>query len=56
MRPKKTVLFVTHSIDEAVYLSDEVVTIAGKPGRLASSTPIDIARPRPARATRTWRR
>ncbi len=43
---KKTVLFVTHSIDEAVYLSDEVVTIAGKPGRLASSTPIDIARPR----------
>jgi NitT/TauT family transport system ATP-binding protein len=43
---KKTVLFVTHSIDEAVYLADEVVTIAGKPGRLASSTSIDITRPR----------
>jgi NitT/TauT family transport system ATP-binding protein len=43
---KKTVLFVTHSIDEAVYLADEVVAIAGKPGRLAAITPIDISRPR----------
>ncbi len=43
---KKTVLFVTHSIEEAVYLADDVVTIAGRPGRLASSTTIDIARPR----------
>ena len=43
---KKTVLFVTHSIDEAVYLADEVVSIAGKPGRLAAFTPIEVARPR----------
>lgn len=43
---QKTVLFVTHSIDEAVYLADEVVSIAGKPGRLAASTVIEISRPR----------
>ncbi|MBO4223493.1 ABC transporter ATP-binding protein [Bradyrhizobium neotropicale] len=42
----KTVIFVTHSITEAVYLADEVIAITGKPGRLAASIPIDVARPR----------
>jgi len=42
----KTVLFVTHSIDEAVYLADEVVAITGKPGRLAATIPIAAPRPR----------
>ncbi len=42
----KTVLFVTHSIDEAVYLADEVVAIAGKPGRLAAAIPVAAPRPR----------
>jgi len=42
----KTVLFVTHSIDEAVFLADEVVAITGKPGRLAATIPIAAARPR----------
>jgi NitT/TauT family transport system ATP-binding protein len=42
----KTVLFVTHSIDEAVYLADEVVAITGKPGRLAATVPISADRPR----------
>jgi NitT/TauT family transport system ATP-binding protein len=42
----KTILFVTHSIDEAVYLADEVVAITGKPGRLAATVPIAAARPR----------
>jgi NitT/TauT family transport system ATP-binding protein len=42
----KTILFVTHSIDEAVYLADEVVAITGKPGRLAAAVPIAAERPR----------
>ena len=42
----KTILFVTHSIDEAVYLADEVVAITGKPGRLAATVPIAAERPR----------
>ena len=42
----KTILFVTHSIDEAVFLADEVVAITGKPGRLAATIPIAAARPR----------
>jgi NitT/TauT family transport system ATP-binding protein len=42
----KTILFVTHSIDEAVFLADEVVAISGKPGRLAAVVPIAAARPR----------
>ena len=42
----KTILFVTHSIDEAVYLADEVVAITGKPGRLAATIPIATEQPR----------
>ena len=42
----KTVMFVTHAIEEAIYLADEVVAIAGRPGRLAASVPIEVARPR----------
>jgi NitT/TauT family transport system ATP-binding protein len=43
---QKTVLFVTHSIDEAVYLSDEIVAIMGQPARLAARIPIAAERPR----------
>ncbi len=43
---RKTVIFVTHSITEAVYLADEVIAITGKPGRLAASIVIDTPRPR----------
>ncbi|WP_375456226.1 ABC transporter ATP-binding protein [uncultured Methylobacterium sp.] len=42
----KTVLFVTHDIDEAVTLADRVVVLAGKPGRVAAEVRIDLARPR----------
>jgi len=42
----KTILFVTHSIDEAIYLADEVVAISGKPGRLTATIPVDAPRPR----------
>lgn len=42
----KTVLFVTHDIEEAVYLADRVVGLAGTPGMLQVSQPIAIPRPR----------
>lgn len=42
----KTVLFVTHSIDEAIVLSDEVVVLGARPGRVLQRFPIDLPRPR----------
>ena len=41
-----TVLFVTHSVDEAVYLSDRVVVLTGTPGRVREIVSIDLPRPR----------
>ena len=43
---RKTVLFVTHQIDEAVYLSDRVLIFTARPGRLKEEVRIDLPRPR----------
>ncbi len=43
---KKTVVFITHGIIEAVYLADRVVIMDRNPGRIAEIIPIDIPRPR----------
>ena len=43
---RKTVLFVTHQIDEAVYLSDRIFVFGRRPGRLQEIVPIDLPRPR----------
>jgi NitT/TauT family transport system ATP-binding protein len=43
---KKTVLFVTHQIDEAIYLSDRVMVMTKRPGRAKKIFPIDLPRPR----------
>ena len=45
-RMDKTVLFVTHDIEEAVLLSDRVVTLTGTPGRVRDDVTIELPRPR----------
>jgi NitT/TauT family transport system ATP-binding protein len=45
-RDRKTVLFVTHSVEEAVFLSDKVVVMTRSPGRIKQIVEIDLPRPR----------
>jgi NitT/TauT family transport system ATP-binding protein len=45
-RTDTTVVFVTHSIDEALYLSDRVVVMQARPGRIKEEVTVDLRRPR----------
>lgn len=48
----KTVVFVTHSIDEAIVLADKIVVMSARPGRILKIIPIDFPRPRRIEAIR----
>ncbi len=45
-RTRKTIVFVTHDIEEAVYLGDRVVVLTARPGRIREEVAIDLPRPR----------
>jgi NitT/TauT family transport system ATP-binding protein len=46
------VVFVTHDLEEAIYLGDRVIALAANPGRVAEIVDIELARPRSQLATR----
>ncbi|MGQ0651244.1 MAG: ABC transporter ATP-binding protein [Betaproteobacteria bacterium] len=48
----RTVVFVTHDLEEAIYLGDRVIALAANPGRVAEIVDIDLPRPREQLATR----
>jgi NitT/TauT family transport system ATP-binding protein len=50
---RKTVLFVTHDIDEAIYLADRVIVFTARPGRIKADIPIDLPRPRAVEIRKT---
>jgi NitT/TauT family transport system ATP-binding protein len=49
---RRTVVFVTHDLEEAIYLGDRVIALAANPGRVAEIVDIELARPRTQLATR----
>ena len=52
-RTRKTVVFVTHSIDEALTLADEIVIMGARPGRILQRIPVPFERPRTMEAVRS---
>jgi NitT/TauT family transport system ATP-binding protein len=44
--PRRTIVFVTHDVDEALYLGDRVAVLGASPGRLLADIPVAFARPR----------
>jgi NitT/TauT family transport system ATP-binding protein len=44
---RKTILFVTHDIDEAIYLGDRIIVMSATPGRIVREVTVDLPRPRP---------
>ena len=46
LRRRATVLFVTHSVDEAVFLSDRVIVMSSEAGAIVDDVPVALPRPR----------
>ncbi len=46
MNKQKSVVFITHSIPEAVFLSDRIVVLSARPGRMIKDIVVDLPRPR----------
>jgi len=55
-RERKTMIFITHSIDEAIILGDRVAVMASRPGRIKEILTMDFARPRDPAAVRAQSR
>jgi NitT/TauT family transport system ATP-binding protein len=53
LEKRKTILFITHSIAEAVYLADRVLVMTPRPGRIMDDLRIELPRPRPLEALNT---
>jgi len=45
-KTRKTIVFITHSVDEAVFLADRIIVLTPRPGRVCQIFPIDLKRPR----------
>ena len=50
---RKTVIFITHSIAEAVFLSDQIIVMSGRPSRIVEIVDVDLPRPRSVEMTTT---
>ena len=55
-RERKTMIFITHSIDEAIILGDRVAVMASRPGRIKEILTVDFVRPRDPAAVRAQSR
>jgi len=51
-RTRKTAIFITHDIKEAIYLADRVVVFTARPGRVKEQIDVDLPRPRELRIKR----
>jgi NitT/TauT family transport system ATP-binding protein len=53
-QPARTIVFVTHDVDEAILLADRVVVLGACPGRIIANLAIRIPRPRPRQQVYSW--
>jgi NitT/TauT family transport system ATP-binding protein len=51
----KTVLFITHNMDEAIFFSDRILVMGSRPGRILEEVRVNLPRPREADAVRASR-